>query len=111
MPRKPPVPDTIGTNPLDQVVDDRPAAVLLSKGRRRPGERPDTAVLTVTVPAGLADELEQIIAITPGTDLDTLATEALRAVLAGLKRTAKAKPKARGKASRDGGATVVIVGD
>jgi hypothetical protein len=111
MPKKPPVPETIGTNPLDLVVDDRPAAGLLSKGRRKPGERPDTAVLTVTVPAGLADELEQIIAITPATDLDSLATEALRAVLADLKRTAKAKPRARGKTSHDGGATVVIVGD
>lgn len=111
MPRKPPVPDTIGINPLDQVVDDRPASTLLSKGRRKPGERPDTAVLTVTVPAELADELEQIIAITPGTDLDSLATEALREVLAGLKRSARARPKARGKSTRDGGATVVIVGD
>lgn len=111
MPKKPPVPDTIGTNPLDQVVDDRPAAVLLSKGRRTAGERPDTAVLTVTVPADLADDLEQIISITPGTDLDTLATKALQAVLAGLKRSAKAKPKARNKATRDGGATVVILGE
>lgn len=111
MPKKPPVPDTIGTNPLDLVVDDRPAAVLLSKGRRKPGDRPDTAVLTVTVPADLADELEQIIAITPGTDLDTLATEALRAVLAELKRSAKAPSKPRGKSTRDRGATVVIVGD
>jgi hypothetical protein len=111
MPRKPPVPETIGTNPLDQVVDDRPAATLLSKGRRRAGERPDTAVLTVTVPAGLADELEQIIAITPGTDLDSLATEALQEVLAGLKRMPKARPRPRGKGGRGGGATVVIVGD
>lgn len=111
MPRKPPVLDTIGTNPLDQVVDDRPAAVLLSKSRRTPGHRPETAVLTVTVPAGLADELEQIIAITPGTDLDTLATEALRAVLADLKRATKANPKRRSKGGRGDGATVVIVGD
>jgi hypothetical protein len=111
MPRKPPVPDTIGINPLDQVVDDRPVAVFLSKGRRTPGQHPDTAVLTVTVPGALADELEQIIAITPGTDLDTLATKALRAVLADLKRGTRAKPGSRGKGDRHGGATVVIVGD
>jgi hypothetical protein len=110
MPKKPPVPDTIGSNPLDRIADDRPAAALLSKGRRRPGERPDTAVLTVTVPVELADELEQIISITPATDLDRLATEALRAVLADLKRQTGASAKgARGR--RATGGTVVILPD
>lgn len=110
MPKKPPVPDTIGSNPLDQVVDDRPAAGLLSKGRRTPGQRPDTAVLTVTVPADLADELEQIISITPGTDLDRLATAALRVVLADLKRQTGASAKGtRGR--RSTGGTVVILPD
>ena len=112
MPKKPPVPETIGTNPLDQVFSDLPAAAMLSKGRRKAGDRPDTSVLTVTVPSRLADDLEQIIAITPGTDLDSLATEALRAVMAKLRgaarsshRPAKGKPKARG----DRGRTLVIV--
>lgn len=114
MSRKPPVPETIGTNPLDQIVGDQPVAAMLSKGRRKAGERPDTAVLTVTVPSALADDLEQIIAITPGSDLDSLATEALRAVLARLRRSVKgpgrpAKGKTKAKGTRDGGRTLVIV--
>ncbi|HEX3132033.1 MAG TPA: hypothetical protein VHX44_00455, partial [Planctomycetota bacterium] len=80
MPKKPPVPETIGTNPLDQVVGDQAVSAMLSKSRRKAGKRPDTAVLTVTVPSDLADDLKQIIAITPGTDLDSLATLALREV-------------------------------
>lgn len=114
MPKKPPVPVTIGTNPLDQVVGDQAVSAMLSKGRRKAGGRPDTAVLTITVPSDLADDLEQIIAITPGTDLDSLATGALREVLARLKRSVKvpaktAKGSTRGKNGRDGGRTVVIV--
>ncbi len=121
MPKKPPVPETIGTNPLDQIVGDQAVSAMLSKGRRKAGARPDTAVLTVTVPSELADDLEQIIAITPGTDLDTLATEALRAVLAKLERTAKpaakasaksnSKSKSKAKSTRDGGPMLVIVGE
>lgn len=111
MPKKPPVPETIGTNPLDQVVGDQAVSAMLSKGRRKAGERPDTSVLTVTVPSRLADELEQIISITPGTDLDSLATEALEEVLARLKRSVKTKPaKSEGK-RRERGATVVIVSE
>ena len=111
MPKKPPVPETIGTNPLDQVFSDLPAAAMLSKGRRKAGDRPDTSVLTVTVPSRLADDLEQIIAITPGTDLDSLATEALEEVLARLRRSARAKPAKSGGKRSDRGATVVIVSD
>jgi hypothetical protein len=116
MPKKPPVPETIGTNPLDQVVGDQAVSAMLSKGRRRAGERPDTTVLTVTVPSDLADDLEQLIAITPGTDLDSLATEALRAVLARLKHTAKSPVKAatgksKAKGTRGGGQTLVIVSE
>lgn len=118
MAKKPPVPVTIGINPLDLVVSAQPVAAAMSgrggKGRtRKPGDQPDTVVLTVTVPSDLADDLEQIIAITPGTNLDTLATEALRAVLAKLERTTKTRPKARGKAksARQGGAMLVIVGE
>ena len=116
MPKKPPVPETIGTNPLDQVVGDQAVSALLSKGRRKAGERPDTAVLTITVPSDLADDLEQIIAITPGTDLDSLATEALREVLARLRRMAKppsksTKGKTKAKGARDGGPTLVIVSE
>lgn len=112
MPKKPPIPVTIGTNPLDQVVGDQAVSAMLSKGRRKAGDRPDTAVLTVTVPSSLADDLEQIISITPGTDLDSLATEALREVLARLKRSARpAKGGSRVKHRRDGGRTVVIVAE
>lgn len=116
MPKKPPVPETIGTNPLDQVVGDQAVSAMLSKGRRKAGERPDTTVLTVTVPSDLADDLEQIISITPGTDLDGLATEALREVLAKLRRMAKSpvkatKSKAKGKGARHGGRTLVIVSE
>ncbi|MBA3698079.1 MAG: hypothetical protein H0W78_04415 [Planctomycetes bacterium] len=111
MPKKPPVPETIGTNPLDQVVGDQAVSAMLSKGRRKAGERPDTSVLTVTVPSRLADDLEQIISVTPGTDLDTLATEALEEVLARLKRSAKAKPAKPDGKRRERGATVVIVSE
>ncbi len=114
MPKKPPVPETIGTNPLDQVVGDQAVSAMLSKGRRKAGERPDTVVLTVTVPSDLADDLEQIISITPGTDLDSLATEALREVLARLRRSAKVPGRpAKGKttAKGDRGRTVVIVAE
>jgi hypothetical protein len=116
MPKKPPVPDTIGTNPLDQVADDQAVSAILSTGRRKAGTRPDTTVLTVTVPSDLADDLEQLIAITPGTDLDSLATEALREVLAELKRNAKtpvktAKGKSKAKGTRAGGPTLVIVSE
>ena len=116
MPKKPPIPETIGTNPLDQVVGDQAVSAMLSKGRRKSGERPDTTVLTVTVPSALGDDLEQIISITPGTDLDSLATDALREVLAKLRRTAKspvkpAKAKTKAKGSRDGGRTLVIVSE
>jgi hypothetical protein len=117
MPKKSPVPTTIGTNPLDLVVSAQPAAMLTGKGKaRKPGDTPDTSVLTVTVPSELADELEQIIAITPGANLDTLATEALRIVLAGLKRGTKgsvrpAKGKTKTKSARDAGPTLVIVAE
>jgi hypothetical protein len=111
MPKKPPVPETIGTNPLDQVASEQAVSAMLSKGRRKAGERPDTSVLTVTVPSRLADELEQIISITPGTDLDSLATEALEEVLARLKRTVKAKPAKPDGKRRERGATVVIVSE
>ena len=114
MPKKPPVPETIGTNPLDQVVGDQPVSAMLSKGRRKAGERPDTAVLTVTVPSDLADDLEQIISITPGTDLDSLATAALRAVLAQLRRSTKASgrpTKSKTKAKGGRGRTLVIVSE
>ena len=116
MPKKPPVPETIGNNPLDQVADDQAVSAMLSMGRRKAGARPDTTVLTVTVPSDLADDLEQIIAITPGTDLDSLATEALREVLARLRRSAKdpgrpAKGKTKAKAKGDRGRTLVIVAE
>jgi len=116
MPKKPPVPETIGINPLDLVVSAQPVAVLTGKARaRKPGEAPDTSVLTVTVPSDLADELEQIIAITPAANLDTLATEALREVLAKLKRAVRgpvksAAGKSRAKGARSG-RTLVIVTD
>lgn len=113
MPKKPPVPETIGTNPLDQVVGDQAVSAMLSKGRRKAGERPDTAVLTITVPSDLADDLEQIISITPGADLDSLATEALRAVLARMKPTSRssAKKAGRGKGGQRGDRVLVIVKD
>src|SRR4051812_43353384 len=117
MPKKPPVAHTIGTNPLDLVVAAQPVAAMAGKGAqgrvRRPGERPATTVLTVTVPSDLADALEQIIAITPGTDLDSLASEALQAVLARLGRGAKGGSKGRGRAksARDDGPMLVIVGE
>ncbi len=114
MAKKPPVPTTIGINPLDLVVSAQPAAALAGKGRaRRAGDRPDTTVLTVTVPSDLADELEQIIAITPGTNLDTLASEALRAVLAELRRGIRPGPKSRAKAksARDRGPMLVIINE
>ena len=116
MPKKSPVPDTIGTNPLDQVADDQAVSAMLSQGRRRAGVRPDTTVLTVTVPSDLADDLEQLIAITPGTDLDSLATEALREVLAKLRRSVKApakaaKGKGKVKGTRGDGQTLVIVSE
>ena len=126
MPKKPPVPTTIGINPLDLVVSAQAVIAITGKGKvRKPGDHPDTTVLTVTVPSDLADDLEQIIAITPGTNLDTLATEALRAVLAKLERTAqptaktsgktagksKNKAKSKAKSARDGGPLLVIVGE
>lgn len=112
MPKKPPVPETIGTNPLDQVVGDQAVSAMLSKGRRKVGERPDTAVLTITVPSDLADDLEQIISITPGADLDGLATEALRAILARMKPTSTRRGKksaGKGKRTQRGDHMLVIV--
>ena len=116
MPKSPPPPSTIGTNPLDQLVSSAPAIAMAGKARQKPLAKPDRTVLTVTVPSELAEELEQIIAITPGIDLDTLATEALTAVLARLKKTRADKPaaKAKGKAKgRDATSrnVVVIVGE
>jgi hypothetical protein len=118
MAKKPPVPVTIGTNPLDQLVSAQPVAAVTGRGGkgRGPAAKKDSTVLTVTVPSELADELEQIIAITPGTDLDSLATEALRAVLAGLRRKAKAPAKSATKrhakgSSRDVGGRMMVIVD
>ena len=112
MPKKPPVPVTMGSNPLDQVVGDQAITAMLSKGRRKAGARSDTAILTITVPSDLADDLEQLISITPGTDLDGLATEALREVLARLKQTGTRtvkKPTGKGKRAKGGERMLVIV--
>ena len=114
MPKIPPPPSTIGINPLDQLISAAPAIAMAGKLRQKPLAKPDRAVLTVTVPSELADDLEQIIAITPGIDLDTLATEALSAVLARLKKAVKPAAKATGKTKRRdtaGRKVVVIVGE
>ena len=118
MPKNPPPPSTIGINPLDQLVSSAPAMAMAGKARQKPLAKPDRTVLTVTVPSELAEELEQIIAVTPGIDLDTLATEALTAVLERLKKTRAAKPSAKssakGKAKGRDAANrnvVVIVGE
>ncbi len=104
-------PSTIGANPLDQLFDTEAVGAIVGQ-RRRPGNRPDSAVLTITVPTDLADELEQIIAVTPGTDLDSLATKALRQVLKGLQKKAqKSLIKATGKGGNAGGKVVVIVSE
>ena len=111
MPKPPP--QTIGTNPLDLLVPGAPAAALAgaAAGARRTLARPASTVLTVTVPADLADRLEQLFVVMPGLDLDTLASEALELVLARLRRTGgagagarvpgpgKAKGKAKAKAN------------
>lgn len=99
---------TIGANPLDRLFDTEAVASIVGK-KRHAGERPNTAVLTVTVPNELADNLEQIIAITPGADLDTLATKALRQVLKNLQKKAQRAGKASGVNA--GGNVVVIVSD
>lgn len=109
---------TIGTNPLDQLVSGTPVAALTGSGRRRPGAKPDTAMLTVTVPSTLADRLERLVTITPGADLDGLATEALMIVLDRLERGLPAKTDQparkrgkKGKKRKDDKNVVVIVGE
>lgn len=132
MPKQPP--QTIGVNPLDQLVPYASTAAIAGsggKGRQRSPTRPDTTVLTVTVPSDLADRLEQVIAVMPGLDLDSLASEALELVWAKLQKRAKPvkrdqepAPKARAQAAprkasrgahRDGDAqgrkVVVILGE
>ena len=114
-----PSPSTIGTNPLDQLVSGTPVAAMTGSGRRRPGAKPDTAMLTVTVPSALADRLERLVTITPGADLDGLATEALRIVLDRLERgleVATGKPprktnKKKRKTGKDDKSVVVLVGE
>lgn len=124
-----PVPTTIGSNPLDALVPAQPVAAMAGKKGAKPAERGETTVLTVTVPADLAERLEQVISVTPGLDLDTLASEALELVWARLRKAqrpatariaakpkpaAKAKPKTKAK-GRDASAgerkLVVIVGE
>lgn len=108
MPKQPP--QTIGINPLDQLVPYASTAAIAGnptgKGRTRAPARPDSTVLTITVPSELADRLEQVIAVMPGLDLDSLACEALEAVWAKLQKRAKplrrdveAAPKGRSAAS------------
>jgi hypothetical protein len=100
MPKPPP--QTIGVNPLDLLVPSAPAAALAgSASPRRLPARAQTTVLTVTVPADLADRLEQLILVMPGLDLDTLASEALEAVWANL-RTLSGAPPRRGPAAKGG---------
>jgi hypothetical protein len=118
MAKQPPPPSTIGANPLDQLVSGTPVAAMTGSGRRRPGLRPDTTVLTVTIPTPLADRLERLVTITPGADLDGLATEALRIVLDRLEcglPAAEPKPARKGaskkRKGKDGKRVVVIVGD
>jgi len=112
MPKPPP--QTIGVNPLDQLVPYAATAAIAGRsGRQRPAARPDTTVLTVTVPSDLADRLEQIIAVMPGLDLDSLASEALELVWAKLRKgaapgrrdqlAASTAPGGRGKAVRTTG--------
>jgi hypothetical protein len=94
MPKPPP--QTIGVNPLDLLVPSAPAAALTgSAGARRAASRPQTTVLTVTVPADLADRLEQLILVMPGLDLDTLASEALELVWTTLHKAGGAPASAR----------------
>ena len=116
MAKHPPPPSTIGANPLDQLVSGTPVAAMTGSGRRRPGLRPDTTVLTITVPTALADRLERLVTITQGANLDGLATEALMIVLDRLERglaAAAGKParKRSTKKRKDGKKVVVIVGD
>jgi hypothetical protein len=113
MAKKPPTATTIGNNPLDRLFNLEAVEDIVGK-KRRPGVRPDTAVLTVTVPNDLADDLEQIIAVTPGVDLDTLATRALRQVLKSLQKKAqRSLQQVEGKKpkSNAGGQVVVIVSE
>lgn len=117
MTKKYSAPTTIGANPLDRLFDTEAVTAIVGK-KRRPGDRPDTAVLTVTVPNALADDLEQIIAVTPGADLDTLATKALRQVLKDMKKKAEhqqhnhlKKSGSKGGPRNAGTKMVVIVND
>jgi|GEM_PF-6591915 hypothetical protein len=88
-------PHTIGVNPLDQLVPYAATAAITGSGKRqRPGRRPETTVLTVTVPSDLAERLEQVIAVTPGLDLDSLASEALELVWAKVSKRAKGGARA-----------------
>jgi hypothetical protein len=97
MPKPPP--QTIGVNPLDLLVPSAPAAALTgSAAARRVDRRPETTVLTVTVPADLADRLEQLILVMPGLDLDTLASAALEQVWAMLHKSGGVAPSARSPA-------------
>jgi hypothetical protein len=102
---------TIGSNPLDLLVPAQPVAAMAGSGRAKPAERDATTVLTVTVPVDLAERLEQVISVTPGLDLDTLATEALELVWAKLRKPARpatvriaakpaAKPKSKAKPAK-----------
>ena len=116
MAKQPPPSTTIGTNPLDQLVSGTPVAAMTGTGRRRPGAKPDTAMLTVTVPSALADRLERLVTITQGADLDGLATEALMIVLDRLERglaaaTSKPPRKTSKKKRKTGKDVVVIVGE
>lgn len=111
MPKPPPAPVTIGSNPLDLLVPAQPVAAMAGSGKAKPAERGATTVLTVTVPVDLAERLEQVISVTPGLDLDTLATEALELVWAKLRKPARpatvriaakpaAKPKSKAKPAK-----------
>ena len=116
MAKQPPPPTTIGANPLDQLVSGTPVAAMTGSGRRRPGLRPDTTVLTITVPTALADRLERLVTITQGANLDGLATEALMIVLDRLERglaaaTGKPARKRSKKKRKDGKHVLVIVED
>jgi hypothetical protein len=105
MPKPPP--QTIGVNPLDLLVPSAPAAALTGKASaRRAADRPQTTVLTVTVPADLADRLEQLILVMPGLDLDTLASEALEQVWTSLHQgggSARARAAAPPRRGEQGG--------
>lgn len=114
MAKTPPLPSTIGANPLDQLVSGTPVAAMTGSGRRRPGLKPDTAVLTITVPSALADRLERLVTITQGANLDGLATEALIIVLDRLERglaAATGKParkRSKKKQKKDKNVVVIV---